>query len=119
MRRIKASPAAVICHYLVLTAVSVVVLIPIVWALITSLKPESLVVTRPPRWIPRGGNLPELLPRHLSRRASGDTFSSTAVIVAASTVFLCLVAACHCSYASVRSHSRAGTHYSLASWPAG
>jgi multiple sugar transport system permease protein len=101
MRRIAGSWPAIVLHYLLLTAASLLVLLPMVWAVITSLKPESLVVTRPPRWIPDQVTFENYY--HVIFTSSfGRYFFLNSVIVAASTVILCLAVASHCSFASVR-----------------
>jgi ABC-type glycerol-3-phosphate transport system permease component len=100
MRRIKASATVVVFHYLTLTAASAVVLVPIVWAMTTSLKPESLVVTRPPRWIPDQVTFQNYY--HVIFTSSFGRYFLNSLVVAATTVVLCLAVASHCSYASVR-----------------
>jgi multiple sugar transport system permease protein len=98
------SRIATASSYLALALASGFALAPIYWAVNTSLKPETHIVSYPPRWWPD--------PVTLSHYASVLTQSTmprhylNSVILAASTIALVLLIGAHAGYAAARFHFR-------------
>jgi ABC-type glycerol-3-phosphate transport system permease component len=88
-----------ILHYAILALASFVVLFPVVWALSTSLKPSSEVLSFPPTWIPKAPTLEN----YTSVIASGFMrYFVNSTVVTLGTVALCLFVAMHAAYAGAR-----------------
>jgi ABC-type glycerol-3-phosphate transport system permease component len=82
---------------LLLVAVSIVVIIPFVWLVITSLKPDmKSVYVFPPEWIPRNPTWSNYLKAWQS--APFDRYLLNSLIVSVSGMVLQLTNACLCAY---------------------
>lgn len=85
--------------YFVLLAISCAMLIPIIWTLSTSLKPEGSVLTMPPRWIPENPTLDNYV------RVMGSdmpVYLLNSFIVSVGTIAFTLFVGVHAAYALSR-----------------
>lgn len=73
--------------------------VPILWALVTSLKPDSLIMAFPPQWLPR----PAVLEQYAKVLTSNmPAYFVNSFVVAALSVFLTIAVASHGAYAVAR-----------------
>ncbi|MBW3097204.1 carbohydrate ABC transporter permease [Pseudohoeflea coraliihabitans] len=85
--------------FLTLSGITVLMLLPFIWVIITSLKPESQVYVFPPEWVPS----PVTLENYQAVWASNMPlylFNST--IVAVGSIILTLIVSIHAAYAVSR-----------------
>jgi multiple sugar transport system permease protein len=86
-------------HYALLTIAATVVLLPVAWAISTSLKPASAAMSFPPVWIPTRVTFEN----YTGVVASGfGRYFVNSLIVTCGTILLCLFVAAHCAYATTR-----------------
>lgn len=89
--------------WLALTAVCVGLLLPFLWTLSTSLKPNSEIVTFPPRWIPAH---PTLIHYVNVIHSKMPLYSFNTLLIGAATVLVTLFVSLCASYAITRSDFR-------------
>ncbi|MCB0208822.1 MAG: carbohydrate ABC transporter permease [Anaerolineae bacterium] len=86
--------------YIILAAASVFALLPILWGLSTSLKPESLVISASPSWIPSTITLENYY--QVLFVSSVPRYLLNSIFVSLIAVTLTLVVAIHAGYAAAR-----------------
>ncbi|MDD5013794.1 MAG: carbohydrate ABC transporter permease [Atribacterota bacterium] len=86
--------------YLFILLVSAFVLAPLLWFLVTSLKPTADVLAFPPRLIPRSVTFEHYSTIIFGSNAS--TYFKNSLFVAVSTILLTLIIASHMGYAAAR-----------------
>lgn len=75
-------------------------LLPIMWTFFTSLKDDSVIMTYPPRWIPKSPTLEQY--KKVILFSNMPHYFKNSISVACVTVGLTLLIACHASYAIAR-----------------
>jgi multiple sugar transport system permease protein len=88
--------------YFVLILAGIFALFPIVWALSTSFKPESMVITSPPQWIPAKFTLENY--EQVLFHSKIPLYLLNSIIVSLCSVVFTLVVAAHAGYAAARFH---------------
>ena len=80
-------------------AIAVLMVLPIAWLVVTSLKPEAEIYRFPPSWLP----VPFTLDNYLAvLRSSMPLYFLNSIIVAVGTIILTLFIAMHAGYAVSR-----------------
>lgn len=86
--------------YVVLTVCSAFALIPVLWALSTSLKPEAMIVQYPPQWVPNKLTFDNYF--NVLFKSNFLMYFKNSIVVSAISVFVALFVAAHAAYAASR-----------------
>lgn len=98
--RLSRRTASSVGLYVIVVVASLVALVPLLWALSTSLKPSAAVMSSPPSWIPTVATFQHYVDVFVKSNFARYLLNS--VIVATSATVVVLVVGAHAAYAAAR-----------------